>query len=80
MKRHVFSGGEGFRARSAALLLPGLARRVGELLLQLKDLVLELLDVIDRIRQGGLLAHLNQKGKNIAIETRQGICTPCVAG
>ena len=47
---------------------------------EFKDLVLELLDVIDRIRQGGLLAHLNQKGKNIAIETRQGICTPCVAG
>ena len=30
---------------------------------EFKDLVLELLDVIDRIRQGGLLAHLNQKGK-----------------
>lgn len=50
--RHVFSGGEGFRAGRAALLLPGLARRVGELALQLKDLVLELLDVIDGIRQG----------------------------
>lgn len=54
----VVGGGEGFGAGRAALLLPGLAGRVGELALQLKDLVLELLDVIDGVRQGGLLAHL----------------------
>ena len=64
--RHVFSGSEGFRTRRAALLLPGLSRRVGELALQLKDLVLELLDVIDSVRQGGLLAHLHHQQRNIS--------------
>ena len=59
--RHVFRGSEGFRARRAALLLPGLSGRVGELALQLKDLVLELLDEVDSVREGGLLAHLDHQ-------------------
>ena len=54
----VVCGAEGFGTGRAALLLPGLTGRVGELGLQLKDLVLELLDVVDCVRQGGLLAHL----------------------
>lgn len=59
----VVCGDEGFGARRAALLLPSLAGGVGELALQLEDLVLELLDVIDCVRQGGLLAHLKTTGK-----------------
>ena len=30
---------------------------------EFKDLVLELLDAVDRIRQGGLLAHQNKREK-----------------
>jgi hypothetical protein len=55
----VFGSGEGFRTRVDPLLLPDLAGRFVELLLQLLDLALEFLDVVDGVRQGVLLAHLN---------------------
>jgi hypothetical protein len=58
----VFSGGgDGRGTRRAALLVPRVVRRFVELLLQFLDLVLELLDVLDGVRQGVLLAHLDRQ-------------------
>jgi hypothetical protein len=58
----VFSGGgDGLGTRRAALLVPRVVRRFVELLLQFLDLVLELLDVLDGVRQGVLLAHLDRQ-------------------